>query len=147
MTAVHSTPPLCVADLMTLEPIVVRASDPVAFAETVLRDFRISGLPVVDDSARLVGVFSETDSLFLKAPSVSALLRGKVEDTRVEEVMSRPPITVNSLTSIEAAAMMMIEHSVHRLVAVDHEGRPLGVLSAMDFVRLTAEGVGSRQGS
>lgn len=143
MTAAETAPVLCVADLMTLEPIVVRETDSVAFAETVLRDFRITGLPVVDASGRLVGVFSETDSLYLKVPSVSRLLRGKVGDTRVGEVMSRPPITVNSLASIEAAAATMIEHSVHRLVAVDDEGRPIGVLSAIDFVRLAAEGSGS----
>jgi CBS domain-containing membrane protein len=143
MTATETAPVLCVADLMTLEPIVVRETDSVAFAETVLRDFRISGLPVVDSSGRLVGVFSETDSLYLKVPSVSGLLRGKLGDPRVGEVMSRPPITVNSVASIETAAATMIEHSVHRLVAVDDEGRPIGVLSAIDFVRLAAEGSGS----
>jgi CBS domain-containing membrane protein len=140
MTEAKPKPPACVADLMTLEPIVVRDSDSVAFAETVLRDFRITGLPVVDDSARLVGVFSETDSLFLKVPSTSRLLRGNLGETRVGEVMSRPPITVNSLASLEAAAATMLENSVHRLVVVDDESRPIGVLSATDFVRLVAEG-------
>jgi CBS domain-containing membrane protein len=140
MTTAKPTPPIRVADLMTRGPIVVRDSDSVAFAETVLRDFRITGLPVVDDSARLVGVFSETDSLFLKIPSMSRLLRSNPGETRVGEVMSQPPVTVDSLASIEAAAASMLEHAVHRLVVIDHDNRPIGVLSATDFVRLVADG-------
>jgi CBS domain-containing protein len=133
---------LSVADLMTPEPIVVRDTDPVAFAETVLRDFRITGLPVVDASARLVGVFSETDSLFLKLPSVAQAVGSKSTPARVGDVMSHPPITVSSTASITSAAALMIEHSVHRLVVVDDDGRPSGVLSSMDFVRLAAEAGG-----
>lgn len=34
----------------------------------------------------------------------------------------------------------MSQEPVHRLVVVDDQQRPLGVLSAMDFVDLTAEG-------
>ena len=35
----------------------------------------------------------------------------------------------------------MLEHKVHRVVAIDEQGRPIGVLSATDYVGLVAESV------
>lgn len=130
---------LAVADLMTLEPIVVDERAFIEDAETLLRDHRISGLPVVDEDGILVGVFSQTDVLHLMQPHVRDLIRGRSSRLRVGEVMSRPPVTVHALAPLHIAAQVMMEHDVHRVVAVDTVGRPIGVLSAMDFVRLAAE--------
>jgi CBS domain-containing protein len=47
---------LRVADLMTIDPIVVSVDDSIEDAEEMLRAHRITGLPVVDLSGRLVGV-------------------------------------------------------------------------------------------
>jgi CBS domain-containing protein len=41
---------------------------------------------------------------------------------------------------VRDAARVMEDGRLHRLVAVDGRGRPIGVLSAMDFVALAAEG-------
>ena len=54
--------------------------------------------------------------------------------------MSAPPITVDTNASVQDAAIRMHTESIHRLVAVDEHGRPIGVISAMDFVALAAEG-------
>jgi CBS domain-containing protein len=54
--------------------------------------------------------------------------------------MSSPALTIPLTASIFEAARQMRDARVHRLVAVDDEGRPVGVLSAMDFVVLFAEG-------
>jgi CBS domain-containing protein len=128
-----------VAELMTVEPIVVEESRPVEHAEELMRTYRVSGLPVVDEEGRLVGVFSQTDVLYLTQPHVGEVMGGQLRRRRVRDVMSRPAITVNTLATVVDAANVMIEHDVHRLVAVDDQGRPIGVLSAMDFVRLAAE--------
>ncbi len=128
-----------VADLMTLEPIVVAETESIERAEELMRHYRVSGLPVVDADGRLVGVFSQTDVLHLNKPQVAEVVRGRMFRRRVGEVMSRPPVTVNIAAPISDAARVMVEHDVHRLVAVESHGRPIGVLSAMDFVRLAAE--------
>jgi CBS domain-containing protein len=128
-----------VADLMTVEPIVVEETRSVEHAEELMRTYRVSGLPVVDESGRLVGVFSQTDVLYLSISPAGERLGGHLRRRSVGEVMSRPAITVNTMASVVDAADVMIEHDVHRLVAVDDLGRPIGVLSAMDFVRLAAE--------
>lgn len=139
MIASH-TSHLCVADLMTLDPIVVSELDPVAEATALLERYRISGLPVVDRAGHLVGVISTTDLVDAAAPHISDLIRRRWADLRVGELMTSPPITIDMSASVRAAAALMTREHVHRLVATNPDGVPVGVLSASDIVALVAEG-------
>ena len=131
---------LHVADLMTIDPVVVSVDATIEEAEELLRHHRISGLPVVDLSGRLVGVISQTDLLYLAVPTVQALIRHRESGIRVGEVMSVPPVTVETTATIQDAARHMHRDHLHRLVAIDAHARPVGVISAMDVVALAAEG-------
>ncbi len=130
---------LLVADLMTIDPVVVSTDATIEEAEQLLRHHHISGLPVVDLAGRLVGVLSQTDLLYLAVPSVRVLIRHHQSGIRVGEVMSSPPVTIDLNATVVEAARRMRDGSLHRLVAVDEHGRPTGVISAMDFVALAAE--------
>lgn len=129
---------LSVADLMTFGAIVVGEHDPVDHVKEVLREQCISGVPVVNEDGVLVGVFSQTDALHLEQPHIVEVIHHRTSPLRVGEVMSRPPVIVSSFASIEDAARLMVTNDVHRVVAVDDAGHPIGVLAAMDFVRLAA---------
>ena len=130
---------LLVADLMTIDPITVTVDASIEDAEELLRHHRITGLPVVDSEGRLVGVISQTDLLYLAVPGVQALIRHSPYGIRVGEVMSTPPVTIDESATIGDAARLMHDQHLHRLVAVDAHGRPIGVIAAMDFVALAAE--------
>ncbi|MDQ2688755.1 MAG: CBS domain-containing protein [Chloroflexota bacterium] len=131
---------LRVADLMTIDPIVVSVDASIEDAEELLRHNRVTGLPVVDLAGRLVGVISQSDLLYLAVPAVQALIRHRERGIRVGEAMSTPPITIDATATVSDAARRMDRERLHRLVAVDDHGRPIGVISAMDFVALAAEG-------
>ncbi len=131
---------LRVEDLMTIDPVTVSTDTMIEDAEELLRRNRISGLPVVDEAGRLVGVISQTDLLYLAVPSVQSLIRHRERGIRVGEVMSTPPVTIDGERPIRDAAQLMDRERLHRLVAIDGGGRPIGVISAMDFVTLYAEG-------
>jgi CBS domain-containing protein len=131
---------LRVADLMTIDPVVIGVDALIEEAEDLLRSNRISGLPVVDLNRRLVGVISQTDLLYLAVPGVQALIRHRDSGIRVGEVMSTPPITIDASATLRQAASVMHDGRLHRLVATDGRGHPIGVISAMDFVALAAEG-------
>jgi CBS domain-containing protein len=134
-----ATDELRVADLMTIDPIVVSLDASIEDAEELMRHHRITGLPVVDLGGRLVGVISQTDLLYLAVPSIQALIRHQGSGVRVGEVMSQPAVTIGTMATVRAAAQRMNEGRLHRLVAVDDHGRPVGVISAMDFVALAAD--------
>jgi CBS domain-containing protein len=131
---------LTAADLMTIEPIVVSYDALIEEAERLIRDHHVSGLPVVDQDGVLVGVISQTDFVHLADPDVRSLIRRASVGIRVGEVMSRPAVTVLLTTTLVEAARLMTQERIHRVVVVDEKGRPLGVLAAMDFVALFAEG-------
>jgi len=125
---------------MTIEPVVVGAGADLRDAEVLMREHHVSGLPVVDQHGRLVGVISQTDFLFLNDPETRSLIRLAPDEIRVADVMSRPPVTVSLTSSLLEAAQLMRRERIHRLVVVDSASRPVGVLSAIDYVALYAEG-------
>jgi CBS domain-containing protein len=113
-------------------------------AEKLLSSYRISGLPVVDEVGRLVGVVTRTDLLGDGNATIRALVRGHLSGLRVGELMSAPAVTVPMTATLRDAARLMRDERIHRVVAIDDADRPIGVLAASDYVTLIAEGSGSR---
>lgn len=130
---------LLVADVMTMDPVVVAVDDSIEEAARLLHANSISGLPVVDAAGVLVGVISQTDIVGVLDSPVGRVLRTQPSGFRVGELMTSPPVTVPLTGSLRDAARKMVDSRVHRLVATDDAGRPVGVLSAMDLVTLLLE--------
>lgn len=125
-----------VGDLMTPDPIRVRADAPLAKAAHLLDQHHVHGLPVVDDSGALVGVVSQTDMLRARTTEhLWAAWRG----LQVRHLMSSPALTVPADASLAEAATRMETYQVHRLVVVGPEGAsPIGIVSTTDLVRALA---------
>jgi len=132
---------LRVRDLMTLEPVTVRGGAPLVVADMLMRQFGVSGLPVIDGQGELIGVLSRTDLMALAGdPQVDAW-----QGRSVAATMTAPSLTVEADAPLVEAAARMEEHRVHRLVVVEPEGgRPIGILSTTDIVRAVASMDGSR---
>jgi len=127
-----------VGDYMSLPAVVVAVDDVVQRAETLLMEHHVSGLPVVDATGAIVGVVSRTDILG-ESPRVSALVRGHADRLLVGELMTSPAITVSITTTLRDAARAMRDARIHRVVVVDEAARPVGVLSASDYVAIAAD--------
>jgi CBS domain-containing protein len=130
---------LLVADVMTIDPVVVQVDASIEDAAGLLSANSISGLPVVDGGGALVGVISQTDLVAVMESPIGRLVRTGLSGLRVGELMSSPALTVPLTTSLGEAARLMLDARVHRLVAIDDAGHAVGVLSAIDFVSLFAE--------
>lgn len=133
------TKQLLVADLMTIDPLVVHVDASIEDAVSLLNANSITGLPVIDAGGALVGVISQTDLVAVMDSPIGRLVRTGSSGLRVGELMSSPAVTVPLTESLGEAARLMLSSRVHRLVAVDDAGHPVGVLSAIDFVSLFAE--------
>jgi CBS domain-containing protein len=131
---------LVVADLMTLEPVVIGVDASIEDAERLMHDRAVSGLPVIDAMGELIGVISRTDVIEDGNVPLAILLRRRPSGLRVGELMTSPAVTVSPLTPLRDAARLMRDRRIHRLVAVDDDDHPVGVLSATDFVALYADG-------
>ena len=128
-----------VADFMTIDPVVTSPDARLEDAERLLEAYGISGLPVVEEGGRLVGVISQTD-LLRGGGDIRGAVRMRSTGLRVGEVMTSPATTVDVTTPLCEAARLMRDEKIHRVVAVNDAGTPVGVLSSMDFVSLYAEG-------
>ncbi len=146
-----------VAEVMSRDPITVRPETALTEVIQILAARRISGLPVVDETGKLVGVVSETD-LMWKATDVTPPAYIMVLDSviylenpgryerdlhkalgqTVAEVMSHHPITIHPEQSLREAAHLMHDRQVHRLPVVDAGGQVIGILTRGDIVRTMA---------
>jgi CBS domain-containing protein len=128
-------PERVVGDVMTPEPMTVASHQPLITADRVLREHRMSGLPVVERDGRLVGVLSRTDLLALASDDPDGAWHGRA----VQTAMTAPAITIVPDATLTEAAARMEEHRIHRLVVVDPDGsHPIGILSTTDLVRSIA---------
>jgi CBS-domain-containing membrane protein len=115
---------------------------------------RVSGLPVVDESANLVGVVTEGDFLrreeigtlrqrprwleFLLGPARLASEYAHAAGRMVEEIMTENPHTVSEDDSLETVVELMERHRIKRLPVL-REGRLVGIVSRADLVHALAE--------
>ncbi len=116
-------------------------------ASRLLSEHKITGMPVINEDKRVVGVISQADipspEGTKKEHAVNRLLRrlrGKpgtmrVEGERVEDVMSAPPITTLPDADIREVAAVLDMHRIKRLPVVDPDGKLLGIISRGDIIR------------
>ena len=149
--------PKTVADMMSCDPIVVRSETSLNEAIKILAERRISGLPVVDDGGKLVGIISETDLMwqetgvtppayimfldsviYLQNPATYERDLHKALGQTVGEVMSKDPITISPEKTLTQAARVMHDKKVHRLPVLDESGQVIGILTRGDIVRAMA---------
>jgi CBS domain-containing protein len=91
------------------------------------------GLPVVNDSAEVVGVVSMCDILKATHEKGAAM-----NDITAEEVMSKVPVTAGPETSLEALSKMMIENN-YSFIPIVKGKKLLGIVSGREIVETYVE--------
>jgi CBS-domain-containing membrane protein len=131
---------LTAADVMAREVVVIPAGTSMRAAAQLLADAQISGAPVVDADGRCVGVLSAAD-FFLGAVKENL----EIDSTdKVGEHMTADPVTVEPATPIRQLARMMLDARIHRVIVVDDQHRPIGVVSSTNVLAAMAYADGDR---
>jgi CBS domain-containing protein len=127
-----------VADLMRTDLKTVDPDATIAEVVTVLADSHVSGVPVVDNRRRVVGVITATDVLGAIAEAGGADDRERLfESTRVREIMTSRPQVVAPDEDVGEAARVMLYLEMHRLF-VEEAGELVGVISQSDIAGAVA---------
>jgi CBS domain-containing protein len=137
--------------LMTEDVIVVGPEAALKDVATVLAERGISGLPVVGEQRKVLGVVSEADILVKeRGPEprhgglVGWLLEGgRADDERLAArtargAMTSPAITIDAQSHVSEAARLMIENGIKRLPVLDRDGALVGIVTRADLVRAFA---------
>lgn len=144
---------LTAADMMTREVVTVPQNMLLHHAAHLLASKQISGAPVVDDCGRCVGILSATDFVrhVESGPEPVHVTQGgwfyadwQVVDLEMlpkEEVsrhMSTDLVTADLATTITDLARRMLDAHIHRIVVLDKDRHPVGVVSSTDIVGAVA---------
>jgi CBS domain-containing protein len=117
------------ANLRTISTDATIADAVVAFAET-----QVSALPVLDRLGRAVGVVSTREILKAESACEGPFARERLfERTRVLEIMTPWPMTIDPDLDVRQAAREMLYLNVQRLF-VEFDGALVGVISQTDIV-------------
>jgi CBS domain-containing protein len=112
-------------EIMTTDVVVITPDDTIQDAIELFQCYQISGLPVVDERWKVLGILSEYDLL----RGVSTMqMRGSVTD-----FMTTVVVTVEEDASLAKLAELFLETRVRR-VPVTRGGRLIGVISRRDLI-------------
>ena len=108
-----------------LDPVTLGPGASVAAAKEVMALHNISGVPIVEENRRLVGIITRRDMKFLEREEV------KIRDM----MMSRSLITGPPGTTLEEASKLLKKAKVEKLLLVDPEGKLVGLITMRDIER------------
>ena len=151
---------LTVRDIMESEPVSVTVADSVETVLHVMRDHELSGVPVVNEGGRCVGIITEADLVlsdegedfhlphyfelfggivFLESWSHFEERARKAFAATAEEMMTPDPVTIAPDATVREAARVIARKKHNRLPVVEH-GRLVGMVTRVDVLEgLTAE--------
>src|SRR5688572_11547210 len=112
---------------IVVDPLTIGPDRRLEEALAVMRQYRISGLPVVDGDRRPVGILTNRDLRFERRLTLT-----------VREVMTKNPVTVKDTVQIDEAKELLHQHRIEKLLVIDNEGRLKGLITIKDIEQAEA---------
>ncbi len=147
-------PEILARDVMIKKVITINKNESVEKLSGLLVKNKISGVPVVDDSGKLVGIATEGDLIVKDAdlhfPGYFKLLDSiiyleslnkfkknltKYLGIKVEDIMTAKVRTVNKDTTVNEVANIMIKYNINRVPVLDKKGDLAGIITRADIVK------------
>ncbi|MFO0835573.1 MAG: CBS domain-containing protein [Phycisphaerales bacterium] len=142
-----------IGEVMTKNPVCATPGMSIRQLAALFSEHGVSGAPVVGPDGKLVGVVSRTDLFRRVTAEVSGpsagylfdLLNDRAPAERqpmpeplivVGDFMTESPVTASATDSVSAMARKMAERRVHRIVVVDANKKPIGVVTTLDLLRV-----------
>lgn len=110
---------------MIYDPVTIKKGSRVMDALNMMKEYKIGGIPVVDDDMKLVGIVTNRDLRFERNP-----------ERLIDEVMtSSNIITTSQSTNLEEAADILQRHKIEKLPVVDKDGKLVGLVTYKDITK------------
>ena len=106
-----------------IDPIYIAPDKTVADADALMGEYKISGVPVVDENMVLLGIITNRDMRFITDMSAT-----------IEEVMTKAPlVTAKAGITLEEAAKVLQEHKIEKLPIIDENDVLQGLITIKDI--------------
>ncbi len=106
-----------------IDPVFISPDKTVADADALMGEYKISGVPVVDDELKLLGIITNRDMRFITDMSL-----------KIADVMTKAPlVTAKVGITLDEAAKVLQEHKIEKLPIVDDNGVLQGLVTIKDI--------------
>ena len=147
-------------DIMTTQVIRVHPDDKLEDVIKILIKNKISGLPVLDDENKVVGIISDRDLLkyseklnedvnlfdfstwllpHKNVPKSSQNKNSEFLQTKVEDIMSKNIVSANENASWHDIIVLMKEYKINRIPIIDAQYQLKGIVTRTDLLNYLAE--------
>ena len=110
---------------MIYDPVTIMQGSTVYDALALMAEYKIGGIPVVDNDKKLVGIVTNRDLRFERNM-----------DKRIDEVMTKENlVTTNQSTDLESAAQILQQYKIEKLPVVDKDGKLIGLVTYKDITK------------
>ena len=145
-----------VKNIMTREVIFVKPEMKIKEVADLLSRHNLTGLPVINDNNKVVGIVSESDFMtkndHLHLPSCIETLQAfsshqhsnekleeeirKLSEIKVSEIMTKNVVIISPDASMKDLANLFVEKRVNPIPVINEEGRLVGIISRSDMIKV-----------
>ncbi|MBV7440606.1 IMP dehydrogenase [Weeksellaceae bacterium TAE3-ERU29] len=112
---------------MIANPITLKPNQLLEDAELLMRTYKISGLPIIEEDRTLIGILTNRDIRYQTNMK-----------QRVTDVMTKMPLVTSDIsTGLEDAKEILLKNRIEKLPIVDSENKLLGLITIKDIDNLT----------
>jgi len=111
-------------NVMITDPVTIHPDATVAEALSLMREYKIGGIPVTDRKGILKGIVTNRDLRFENNSS-----------KKISEVMTTNLITTTYQTNLEEAARILQKHKIEKLLIVDEDNKLIGLMTYKDITK------------
>ncbi len=119
---------------MIIDPVTLKDNSTLGDAQRIMKEFKIGGIPVIDNEGKLVGILTNRDLRFQK------------QTTRpVKEIMTKDNlITAKEGISMEEAESILQEYKIEKLPIIDKNGKLIGLITYKDILKRKSHPLASK---
>lgn len=111
---------------MILDPVTLTKDANIGKALAMMAEYRIGGIPVIDNKSILVGIVTNRDLRFEKDMSKSV----------VDVMTSEGLVTTKESVSLEKAEKILQKHKIEKLPVVDADNKLVGLITYRDIIKV-----------
>src|SRR5665647_1727140 len=111
-------------NVMIFDPITISLEATVGEAMNLMSEYKIGGIPVIDNNGILKGIVTNRDLRFENNRA-----------RKITEVMTTNLITTNHQTNLQAAARILQKHKIEKLPMIDEAGKLIGLITYKDITK------------
>lgn len=141
---------MLIREWMTTAVISAKEDASMLKVQKLMQEHGIKRIPIVDNEMKLIGIVSDRDIKEASPSKATTLdiheLSYLLSELKIRDIMTKNPVCVSPMDTIEQAALIMLEKKLTGLPVIDWEHKLVGIITEADIFKIFVEISGIRRG-